>query len=130
MQNLFDRRRYRRLPIKLSIEINKLYKQNYDIIELPQADITVFDISKDGIGFISDTKLPLGYYFDSVIELDPQDSFRAVVKIVRIVEQEGIEGKIYGAQFVGLAPFLAAKIDDYERNITQTPGEDMMHYDF
>lgn len=122
MQNLFDRRRYRRLPIKLSIEINKLYKQNYDIIDSLEADLKVFDISKNGIGFISDTRLPLGYYFDSLIELDEKDSFNAVVKIVRIVEQEGIEGKIYGAQFVGLAPFLAAKIDNYERN--------MMHYDF
>lgn len=128
MQNLFERRRFKRLPINIQLLINKVYKQDNDIIEGIEADVEVFDISKTGIGFISSGKLPLNYYFDTRIELPGNDFFMAVIKIVRIVEKD--EKTIYGAEFVGLAPFLALKIDTYERSIAQESDGNYMHYEF
>ena len=112
---MVERRKYKRLPIELSLEIKKIYKQDYLIIEDVDTQSTVTDISKSGIGFVSKAKLPLDYYFDGKIRLAENDYFYAVIHIVRgeVLENENY----YGAEFVGLAPFLANKIDDYEASL-------------
>lgn len=126
MQNAYERRRYKRLPIELKFEVDKIFKQDNDVIENINADIEVFDISKTGIGFISCADLPKDYYFDCTIGLGEKDFFRTVIKIVRIHEIE--DGKnSYGAEFVGLAQFLAAKVDAYEKTLR---GEGEMEYKF
>lgn len=126
MQNSYERRRNKRLPIEMNLEVNKLYRQDNEVIDSINADIEVFDISKTGIGFVSEATLPMGYYFDSKIVLGEDDFFRAVIKIVRIKEIG--DGKIsYGAEFVGLAQFLASKIDSYEKRIN---GDDSLDFHF
>lgn len=114
---MIERRRHKRLPIELSLEIKKIYKQDYVIIEDVDTEISVLDISKSGIGFVSKAKLPIDYYFDGKIKLGEADYFYAVVHIVRGEVQKDGCGNYYGAEFVGLAPFLANKIDDYEKTI-------------
>ncbi|MBB2181566.1 PilZ domain-containing protein [Lachnospiraceae bacterium MD1] len=108
-----DRRKYRRLPIELHLEIDEVFKQDYVVIKNLNASISVFDISKNGIGFISDATLPLGYYFRGRINLGDGDFFYVVIQIIRShITDSG--SNMYGAQFVGLAPFLANKVDNYE----------------
>lgn len=116
MQNSYERRRYKRLPIEMTLDINKVYKQDNNIIDSLDAEISVFDISKTGIGFISEATLPLDYYFDGTIYLSENDFIRAVIKIVRATKLD--DGSFnYGAEFVGLAQFLASKIDKYEKTL-------------
>ncbi|MDF2804904.1 MAG: PilZ protein [Anaerocolumna sp.] len=55
-----DRRRYKRLPIELHLEVDEVFKQDYVVIKDLNASVSVFDISKNGIGFISEASLPLG----------------------------------------------------------------------
>jgi hypothetical protein len=114
MQYGYERRKHKRLPIELHLEVNSVFKQNHVIINNLEAEIEVFDISKTGLGFYSQADLPLEYYFNGKIKLGESSYFYAVVQIVRKFQKE--EGKnSYGAEFVGLAPFLASKIDEYER---------------
>lgn len=116
MREQQERRKFKRLPIELHLDVKKIYKQDYIIIEDIEAEAFVFDISKSGIGFISNAKLPLDYYFDGKIRLGEDEYFYAVIRIVRaLINKE--EEKVYGAEFVGLAPFLANKIDDYEKAV-------------
>lgn len=114
---MVERRRHKRLPIELSLEIKKIYKQDYVIIEDVDTEISVIDISKSGIGFVSKAKLPIDYYFDGKIRLAGNDYFYAVIHIIRGEVQDNGKGNYYGAEFVGLAPFLANKIDDYEASL-------------
>lgn len=116
MREQQERRKYKRLPIELQLDVKKIYKQDYIVIENVEAEAFVFDISKSGIGFISEAKLPLDYYFDGKIRLGEDDYFYAVIRIVRALINENHE-KVYGAEFVGLAPFLANKIDDYGKGL-------------
>lgn len=111
-----ERRRYKRLPIELSLEVDEIFKQDNVIIKNIGASISVFDISRNGIGFLSEADLPLGYYFRGTINFGNGDFFRVVIQIVRT---GGFEGnmKNYGAEFVGLAPFLADKVDKYEKTL-------------
>lgn len=114
-----DRRRYKRLPIELHLEVDEVFKQDHIIIKNLNASVSVFDISKSGVGFISEASLPLGYYFRGRINLDGGDFFYVVLQIIRAHISE-CNRMIYGAEFVGLAPFLADKVDKYEKKIIRT----------
>lgn len=111
--NTMDRRRFKRLPIELRLEVDEVFKQDYVVIKNLNALVSVFDISRSGIGFISEASLPLGYYFRGRINLGNKDFFHVVIRIVRAHINE--DKKIYGAEFVGLASFLADKVDNYEK---------------
>ncbi|MCR5609354.1 MAG: PilZ domain-containing protein [Lachnospiraceae bacterium] len=112
-----EKRKFKRLPINLMLGVDKLYKQDSDEVDDVNADIKVIDISKSGLGFVSKAKLPVGQYFNSTIGLGSNDYFRAVVKIVR--ESDEDNAIRYGAEFVGLAPFLQKKVDDYELRLVK-----------
>lgn len=111
--NVLERRKYNRIPINLHLAVDEVFKQDNILIKNLNASISVFDISKSGIGFISEASLPLGYYFLGRINLGNSDFFDVVIRIVRASLEN--EKKVYGAEFVGLAPFLANKVDLYER---------------
>lgn len=113
----FERRRYERLPVDCKLKVSKLYKQNNERVELVDADINVTDISKGGIGFTSRSVIPVECYFDATIGLDEKEYFRCVVKVVRCMEID--EGFFYGAEFVGLAGFLANKVEKYAQKIKE-----------
>jgi len=110
-----ERRKYERLPIELSLEISRIFKQDYIEISDIDAEINVTDISKAGIGFLSTAELPVNYYFNGKITLSEGEFFYAVIEILR--KNDADEGYHYGAQFVGLAPFLAEKIDQYAKTL-------------
>ena len=120
---LNDRRRYKRLPIGLHLEVDEVFKQDYIFIKNLNASVSVFDISRSGIGFMSKASLPQGYYFRGRINLGDGDFFYVVIQIVRIQPGED-DNIIYGAEFVGLAPFLADKVDKYEKKLVQDPNKD------
>lgn len=117
--NAIERRKYKRLPIVLNLEVDEIFKQNNIIIKDIGATISVFDISKSGIGFISTAVLPVGYYFRGTIDLGDRDFFRVVIQIVRVTDLDQ-DKKVYGAEFVGLAPFLADKVDLYEKHLNNS----------
>lgn len=116
-ENGVERRRYKRLPIELQLEVDEVFKQDYVVIKNLNASVTVFDISRNGIGFMSDASLPLGFYFRGKINLGDNDFFYVVIQIIRAhIAADG--KKVYGAEFVGLAPFLADKVDKYEKKLS------------
>ncbi len=117
MQEKVERRRYKRLPIDLRLEVDEIFKQDYVVLKDINASVYVFDISKSGIGFLSESELPIGYYFRAFINLGEGDFFRVVIRIVRALPSE--HRNVYGAEFVGLAPFLVDKVDKYEKKLNK-----------
>lgn len=107
-----ERRKNRRLPIKLEIDIDKLFRQNNEIISDINESIDVINVSKTGIGFLCKDNLPLDYYFNAKIEFDKKRFFYCVIKILHKEEYE--DSFLYGCEFVGLAEFLSNKVDEYE----------------
>lgn len=110
---MIDRRREKRMSINLSFDINELYKQDYVNVANINAPIKVIDISKSGIGFSSESRLPLGYYFNANINLGDKETLRTVVKIIR---SQTIDDKrtMYGCEFVGMAEVLSYVFDAYD----------------
>lgn len=113
-----EKRKNHRLPIHLKLGINRLFRQNDEEIILGDEQIQVVDISKTGLGFICKDDLPLDYYFNCKIEFENDSFFYGVLKIIR--KQRDLKQADffnYGCEFVGLAEFLASKIDDYQQYI-------------
>lgn len=110
-EKMDEKRKFKRLPLELELNISELFKQDYNMIPGVNESIEVTDISKAGIGFICAHELPVGYYFDSKIQL-PDKHFFSVIKIVRCEKKD--HGYIIGCEFVGLADILSKSVDEYE----------------
>lgn len=113
-----ERRRAKRMPVTLSLEISNLYKQDNVQVSDLNAPIKVNNVSKTGIGFITESVLPLGYYFNANINLGNEDTLRSVVKIVRSHPSEDGE-TIYGCEFVGMADVLSYVFEEYDNKINE-----------
>jgi len=112
-----EKRKSQRFNIRLELKISSLFRQDNVLVEHIDEPITVIDMSKGGIGFQTQSILPIGYYFNACIQLNPDNDSKlyCVVKIIRCTDLEhGL--KNYGCEFVGLAPVLSFIFDDYLEN--------------
>lgn len=109
---MIERRKNKRLPIKIELAINELFKQDNAIIDGINTEAHVVNISRTGIGLESTAVLPMNYYFDARIDFHDKSFFYCVLKIIR--EDKHEDTTIYGCEFVGLADFLRKKVDEYE----------------
>lgn len=112
-----ERRRAKRMPFTMSLEIMNLYKQDNVLVSNINAPIEVVDISKTGIGFRSESVLPVGYYFNANINLDNADTLHCVIQIVRSQPMEG-DMTMYGCEFVGMATILSYLFDEYDSKLS------------
>lgn len=119
-----EKRRAKRMQVELSLKISSLFMQDNIKVENIDAPINVIDISKCGIGFITESVLPLNYYFNATINLGDEDAtLYCVVKIIRTLElDDGMH--LYGCEMIGLAPVLSFIFDNYEKSISETAASD------
>ncbi|MDD6327001.1 MAG: PilZ domain-containing protein [Lachnospiraceae bacterium] len=112
-----EKRKYERLPIKLVLEVSNLFKQDGIQIDINQAEIEVFDISKAGIGFMSETKFPEGYYFNARIEFETTDEI--ILSVIKVLYScpIGSAGYRYGCEFVGLPSMYDHIFDEYKAKL-------------
>lgn len=114
-----EKRKYKRLPIHLTLEVSEVFKQDNEVIKDLNAEVEVFDISKAGIGFTTATYIPEGYYFNATILFEVSDQkILTVVKILHRAEaQDGLYR--YGCEFTGLAGIFDTVFEEYEKSITE-----------
>lgn len=113
-----EKRRSRRLPVELFLEISSLFKQDNVKVENMHAPIEVINVSKHGIGFKTQSVLPVGYYFNARLQLgDSESVLNCVLRILRGEPCEEEDGYEYGSEFVGLAPILDFIFDEYEASL-------------
>ena len=112
------------MQVELSLKISSLFMQDNIKVENIDAPINVIDISKCGIGFITESILPLNYYFNATINLGDDDaSLYCVVKIIRTLElDDGMH--LYGCEMIGLAPVLSFIFDNYEKSLAESEASD------
>lgn len=114
-QDFIETRRSQRIPIGMHLEVVSIFKQNNVHVSNVNSPIYVIDISKHGIGFISKSVLPIGFYFSSRLEFEYiNESIKCVIRIVRRRKRE--DGfTVYGCEFVGLAPVFDYIFEDIEK---------------
>lgn len=96
-----ERRKNKRYPVTIHLCISSLYHGEPDTprIEGLDSPVDAVDISLDGIAFVSECVLPLGYYFDADFVFRGTD--RHCMSVVRIVRNEILDHDryLYGCQF-------------------------------
>lgn len=111
-----EKRKTKRVKVDMKLEISNLFKQDNVMIKNIDAPIRVVNISRGGIGFESQAMLPVGYYFNSKIELgDSHNALYTVVQIVRVEKRE--DSIFYGCEFIGLAPVLGYIFEEFEKSL-------------
>ena len=113
-----ERRRAKRLPVTLTLDVSTLYHQDMDLVKDINAHIEVVDISQEGIGFKSERELIIDYYFNANISLNNKDTLQSVIKIVRSQLLEG-NMTMYGCEFVGISTILSYIFDEYDEKINK-----------
>lgn len=112
-----EKRREKRLPIDIKLEVTSLFHQDNAMVENIDAPIEVADISKSGIGFRTGSILPVDYYFNARIQLGDDDSvLYTVVKILRVSKISDTEF-FYGCELVGMPSVLHYMFDEYEQKL-------------
>ena len=124
---MYEHRRAKRIPIKMSLEVSSLFKQDHVKVENIDAPIEIQNLSRSGIGFTTDSILPIGYYFNAkLVCQDTNETLNCVVRIVRQAKSEE-PGRFYGCEFVGMASVFEYIFDDVEEAIEEK--EDSEHKD-
>lgn len=115
MSDYTEKRRAKRIPVELRLDISSLFRQNHDLVNDVHAPIEVVNVSKTGIAFKTSSVLPLGYYFNAKLHLMEQEdaNFYCVVKIIRQELQED-ESKLYGCEIIGFPSILEYVFDELE----------------
>lgn len=110
-----EKRKSKRLPININLKIKSLYRSGDNNLDSIDEEVNVVNISKRGIGFVSKTQLPIGYFFNAKITIDNEKMFYSVLRIVR--NEKSNDGYMVGCEFVGLADILSESVDEYEEEI-------------
>lgn len=110
-----EQRKSKRTPMKMSLEVSSLFKQDNVKVSNLHAPIEICNVSKSGIGFATESTLPIGYYFNARLEfLKTGEALNCVVRIVRQGKSE--DGRnFYGCEFVGMASVFDYIFDDVEK---------------
>lgn len=114
---MIEMRREKRWPAKLELEISSLFKQDNVRVENLNAPIEVVDVSKAGIGFKTESILPMGYYFNAKLVLAQNDTLNCVVRIIRQQKMDGYY--LYGCEIIGTASIMDYVINDYAASLEE-----------
>ena len=110
-----EKRKSKRAPFNSRLSIESFYKSGEKETFKLNTDITIINISKTGIGFITEAELPLNHFFNSKIDIDSERTIFCVLKTVRI--QKLNKGYQVGAEFVGLADIVGDYINEYVEDV-------------
>lgn len=105
-----EKRNSRRMSLSAKLLIKNM---NDDSGTTEEVEIEVLDVSKTGVGFISNVPLAIGAVYETSLKLWTDEVIHAFLKVVRI-EQTKDEKYICGTIFIGLPEMNAARIEVYE----------------
>lgn len=103
---MLNKRKNKRIDLEVKLILHKVTGG-----ETEKYEIRVNDISREGIGFYSDSFLEVQEYYDTELLLE-QEVIKTVIKILHCKREEG--GFEYGAEFVGMSEQDKFRIDVYQ----------------
>ena len=106
-----NKRRAKRLELNVNIALDRIDKSG--AVSVQMIPVRVLDLSKDGIGFITNRQLELDSFYNTEIEIWTKERLKTVIKIVRV---QKVDANIYryGCIFLGLSDVDRFKIDIYQ----------------
>ena len=108
-----EKRKSKRTDITAEISLRELDDKYVTGMSKKSIPVNIINISKDGLAFKSAEKLTLNSIYDTVVCLNGQGSFEAILEIVRM-ENYGDPETTYGCRFIGINSEDQFKIDVYQ----------------
>ena len=117
-----EHRKNVRVPVQLNLEVSDIFKQDNVKVSSINAPIEVVDICRDGIGFVTKSILPIGFYFNARLEMENEKN--AINCVVQIIRQKLREDGLYhyGCTFTGMPSifdYIFDELEDKFRSISQ-----------
>ncbi len=118
-----EQRRNIRIPVKMNLEVSDIFKQDNVKVSNINAPIKVTDICRDGIGFVTTSVLPIGFYFNSRLEFKSRNN--AINCVVQIIRQSKSEDGLYhyGCTFTGMPAVFDYIFEEMEEEYRKTEAE-------
>lgn len=104
-----EKRKAKRSDLNVLVQIHKC-----DRDDKKSVNVQVQDLSKSGIGFVTNEKLEIGEYYDADITIWTKEVIKSVIKIVRVNPKPDSDLVSYGSEFVGLSEMEKFRIDVYQ----------------
>lgn len=122
---MIEQRKSKRVPITMNLEVSAVFKQDNVRVNNINAPIEVVNISKSGIGFVSESILPIGFYFNSRLTFREKEQDKSLNCVVQIIRQDELaDGKYrYGCEFVGMASVFDYLFDEIEQAYSEETGQ-------
>lgn len=115
-----EKKRCKRVPVEMKLMIPSLFRQNDVGLENIEAPIIIKNISRSGIGFVSEAIIPLDYYFRAEIILGEGEQKETMLLVIRILRKEEQDSKIfYGCEFVGKADILDQMFERFNEELME-----------
>lgn len=103
-----ERRKNTRTELQAEIVLKRLdQKEEYKV------GISIFDVSRKGVGFVCSEQLKVGAVYECDLTIWTKEVIKAFIEIVRSSEKNG-EYYEYGSIFVGMNELDAGRIETYQ----------------
>lgn len=118
-----EQRKNIRMPIRMHLEVSDIFKQDNVKVSNINAPIEVVDICRDGIGFVTTSVLPIGFYFNSRLEF--KNSNNAINCVIQIIRQSRREDGLnhYGCTFTGMPAVFDYIFEEMEEEFRKNKAE-------
>ncbi|RKI86631.1 PilZ domain-containing protein [bacterium 0.1xD8-71] len=103
-----ERRKNRRLELSSRLLIKRLDQDG----GAKEVNIEVTDVSKTGVGFLSEEPLEIGSVYESFLTIWTKEVLHAFIEVIRM--EKRADGRLfYGAIFIGMTETEASRIETY-----------------
>lgn len=102
----------RRKNKRTAMESELLIKRLDNGADHTEVSVEVLDVSKTGLGFISNQMLQIGEIYEADLTIWTKEVLHVLLRIVRIELKE--RGYFYGAVFMGMSDVDAFRIEVYQ----------------
>lgn len=117
-----ERRKDKRFPAQVVLKISSFFNLETVSVTSINPKLSVINISKGGIGFTTDSVLPIGFYYNACLSFPNNDTrMYCVIKTIRRLDAKD-GGNTYGCEMVGLAPTIQHFIEECEKSTTEQTG--------
>ena len=103
----------KRMDRRMNLSAKLFIKNMEDSSKASEVEIEVQNVSKTGVGFITNTPLSIGAVYETHMTIWNDETIHAFLKVVRI--EEAKDGRyICGTTFMGLPEMNAKRIEIYD----------------
>ncbi len=108
-----EKRAAKRMDIDVRIKLSELYNSASDVARKDEFEVSVINVSRYGMAFLTEEELNIGSFYDAKMVLWTKERIDTIIEVVR--KESHKDGEyLYGCKFIGMVSTDQIKIQIYE----------------